>query len=1467
MSKKKKLKQGESYIRDNRPKGISKREWDKARKSEGLDPRARFFSDPVAERKKAQKSSTPTRTSGGYGGGTKTYTELTSDEKAQADSYIESIKQNTFQDASGNLMSMDPNIAKQKGYINPFQSQPTNPLTQQQPPQVQSMAPPSPQDEQKRKAMENAKAQAEMYRQEEKKNVLGRAGNSTANFYKGIGKYAGRVKENPKEEYKKFTEKTTNILGLGDGREKIAPLESDRQREINKELEMISAAQKEIEGQDFNIFGLGLRKENAAKIKELQNRRMQLSEEYRNASSDELKKAKEKADAERVFAIATMLETGGANMYKEIAKSQSPAFIKSFLKGKVDDVALEKITPQLVAAKDAKVVKSIIDTAQGLVPKQGGMFSRFFSKKPEQPKVATQPKTQAIKEIVEGKPAPDFVKKGKEDVFNVQQYMANPTNKIPDKTVTNIQKKNWFDTSKLEKNPDGTFTVYRVGKIEPGKPNSFSTTKKFADQTPYRITKEDIILDTADERFIKEIDNAYTKDTAKEVYSDAVRHWNNFEGEILVKPSTSLSQTSKLTQPLSQGKATAYRSTGSQGQIVRGNNSYNSIIPNDGASVNTTAQTGKPSKFAQRVAPDVPKPLKAQLDEVSYNPSSNKDVINKVRNVIAQSEDDALKLARQENSVEANAAATELIGKYLKEGQFEKAAALTKEVSPRFSNQGQQIQILSQYGKLTPEGATRFAQKIVDEANAKLPTSKKIQLKGSDLEELAKQAEKIQGLKEGTREYAIEVAKLMDGFASKIPASVGQKIATIQTMAQLLNPKTAIRNVVGNAFLGGMENVSDVAATGIDKILSKTLFQGQRSMALPSIKAQGKGAVSGFKLGLEDALMGVDTGALGTQFDLPRKTFRGGILGALEKGLNIELRSTDRAFYKAAYDGALESMMRANKVKVPTPEMKIRAGEEGLYRTFQNNSKLAEMLTGLKRQLNRVGTPGGEFGLGDLINKYPKTPGNIVSVGMDYSPIGLVKAANNIVKATRGITPKTIGAQREIAQNIARSLTGTGLIASGYVLAKNGIITGQKEKDYDINQQYRETGQGPFKLNIDALRRFVKGEEAKPKNGDTLVSYDWLQPNAIQFSMGANMAINNNKASEQLNTVIEGLSSGVDTLTDQPVIKGVTDFFRTATQTGGTAGITKGLVNAATNAPASFVPSLLNQMAQLRDNVARNTYSNDQVEIAINKVKQRIPGFRETLRPQIGTTGKELEQYQNGTNSIFNVMFNPSFISKINESPEAAMVLDIYERSGEVQQSPRLQEKKVKVNGQEMQLTGEQLEQMQRYTGELTTKAFERLVQDKEFQAMSDEDKAKKMSNIMTDIGKSAKVRILGDTATAKTEEQILTKATVDPETLKSFSQPEVKGKLYSKYQETAKANPVEAEKMLKEMDYPTYEAFKKERTAARASHTRQFKEYLASDNPSEATKFLETLEKEEKTRILNAMTPAMRARYNEGNK
>jgi len=739
----------------------------------------------------------------------------------------------------------------------------------------------------------------------------------------------------------------------------------------------------------------------------------------------------------------------------------------------------------------------------------------------------------------------------------------------------------------------------------------------------------------------------------------------------------------------------------------------------------------------------------------NYNPLNNDDLFARARNIVETDINKATRIAKDpvtKATAESNAISQLLIQKAQQAGNWEEAIDLVEITAKKGTEAGQAIQALSAFNRLTPEGVLRFTQRTFSNANKLSRTkklAKKLNLKLTDdlAKELTKKAREIEDMPDG-EDKIVATAELMTKINEQIPVSIGQKIATVQTLAQLLNPKTLIRNIGGNTGFSVLENISDVVGAAFDSPLS--IITGKRAKTLPSMTAQAKGFKEGLRQGIRDALHGIDTAGVPTRFDLPKTpVFKGKVGRAAEKTLNFALRVPDRAAYKAAYDGSLFNQMKAaakSKKGIfqgdPTDAMKEIAHHDALYRTFQDDNMISRAFIGIKKALNL----GQDFGMGDIVLKYPRTPANLLARGIDYSPAGFI---NTMLEASSPLFGKTFD-QKAFVESFSRVLTGTGsLVGMGALMHRMGIITGKREKDIDISQVQRISGLGQYKLNASAMKRLVASgfdvDSAKPQKGDTLYTYDWFQPAAIGISIGANIDENHQAMRDTEEKIvgpamamIEGVAEGFNTLGEQPLVQNITRLLKYGEVSEAVKGTVKQI-------PRSFIPTLLSQINQYVDNKARNVYDPNLVKEAYNGALQRIPGAAQTLPPQVGVFGNDLEMYQNGKNNLFNVFLNPSFRSEYNPTPESKLVLDLYELTGETKQAPRKVSKTTTVNGKKIKLGPKTITQMQRFIGTQSRWYFNMLANSPDFQKLTDEEKINHMSGALTNIGKAMKIVILGD--------------------------------------------------------------------------------------------------------------------------
>jgi hypothetical protein len=168
-------------------------------------------------------------------------------------------------------------------------------------------------------------------------------------------------------------------------------------------------------------------------------------------------------------------------------------------------------------------------------------------------------------------------------------------------------------------------------------------------------------------------------------------------------------------------------------------------------------------------------------------------------------------------------------------------------------------------------------------------------------------------------------------------------------------------------------------------------------------------------------------------------------------------------------------------------------------------------------------------------------------------------------------------------------------------------------------------------------------------------------------------------------------------------------------------------------AVGSFVPTLSNQIRQSSDNTTRSTYSPDLLPTIKNKAINRIPVLQKQLPPSYDTLGNKKENFQGGSNNLFNVFLNPSFVSKYKPSPEAQFVLNTINATGDESLAPRFGVKKL--DGK--QLTSDQYVEFQRIMGEEVNKGLKGMTSSGD----SEKD-ADKIDKILKAAGKVARKQI-----------------------------------------------------------------------------------------------------------------------------
>jgi len=504
--------------------------------------------------------------------------------------------------------------------------------------------------------------------------------------------------------------------------------------------------------------------------------------------------------------------------------------------------------------------------------------------------------------------------------------------------------------------------------------------------------------------------------------------------------------------------------------------------------------------------------------------------------------------------------------------------------------------------------------------------------------------------------------------------------------------------------------------------------------------------------------MGANPEGIQSQFDIkgtafnPEGNYLSRAASFLERLTGTALKAPDYAAYKRAYNNTigeiatLRAMNQGIKGKGAIKNMALgimknaddiahqTARKNGLYNTFQDENMASTAFVTLKRGLNI----NKEFGLGDILIKYPRTPGALLSRGLEYSPLGVIKSG--LTLARPWISKNAEPVRAEVIESLTRAAVGTfGLTGMGYYLANVGIITGSSPKDKDVTQLEKQSGGGPYRLNWSALKRFVSSgfnsSVTGRRPGDKLISYDWMQPLAMAVSAGANIAQNikgKKNATEGLGATLAGSFEGaINTLAEQPLIQGVTRFVQ-----GYDMG--ENVTNTAKGIPASFMPTLGKQIAQSTDNTTRLTYDTSPIKESMNMVIAKLPGLSKKLPVAYDTLGKPKEAFQGGGNNVFNVFLNPAFVSKYDVTPAAELALRTFADTGETKQFPRVAAKSFKISGKSYELTPQEYSEFQRIIGEKTQQGFSKMRRTNR-----PEEQIKDMVKVLDEAGETGKMEIL----------------------------------------------------------------------------------------------------------------------------
>ena len=657
-------------------------------------------------------------------------------------------------------------------------------------------------------------------------------------------------------------------------------------------------------------------------------------------------------------------------------------------------------------------------------------------------------------------------------------------------------------------------------------------------------------------------------------------------------------------------------------------------------------------------------------------------------------------------------------------GDVETAIDVLDTIVKRQRNAAQALQATRLLKQQDPSTQLYAAQRSVENLTEDL--KKQYGEKAPDLKIDRDLAEKFLNAKDDdARTEAMK--EIYRDIGRQMPSRFIDKWNAWRYFSMLGNPRTHVRNIVGNVGFVPAVTVKNVIGAGIESA-ANAVSGGKvgRTKAILTTKDAGliKAAWSDYANIREQALGSGkynDNVNVRQEIEEGRTIFKPKLLEAMRKFNSTALDAEDAWFSKPHYAAALAQFCKANGITAEqvaggkgieaAREYAIREAQKATYR---DTNAFSQMISDLGRyrgdnKMKRLGST-----LAEGILPFRKTPANILVRGVEYSPIGFLKSISyDLVQVQKGNMQAT-----EMIDRASAGLTGTGLMMLGLYMAKEGILRGsggddEKKKKFDELQGHQE-----YALEL--------------PNG-TSITLDWLAPEALPFFVGANLyeQMQANNGYLTMSDMLQAASNVTDPLLSMSCLQSLNDVFDAVgyASSGDTNALTSAVASAATSYLTQGIPTVFGQAERTGESERMTTYTDKNkfltpdMQYALGKASARIPGVDYGQIPFIDAWGRT-ENSGGVVARAFNNFANPAYTSKVSGSKMEDELSRLYEATGEAKVLPQRAPKSFTVNKENKQLTGEEYVKYATKRGQTSYKIVSELTGLASYKSMSDGDKA-----------------------------------------------------------------------------------------------------------------------------------------------
>ena len=682
-------------------------------------------------------------------------------------------------------------------------------------------------------------------------------------------------------------------------------------------------------------------------------------------------------------------------------------------------------------------------------------------------------------------------------------------------------------------------------------------------------------------------------------------------------------------------------------------------------------------------------------------------------------------------------------------GDSKTAFDLTCAIASAAHDSAQVVQAMNLMNRLTPEGRLLTLRRLVDRMNDRAArqnrTPRQSAENNGDVEGArVDYIDKVTGftlsdelatnylMAETDAERAAAWDAITTSISDQIPSTFREKANFWRYTSMLTNPTTHIRNIMGNAIQFGARKIKDGVGTALERAVIKD--QSQRTKAVnvdKDLKAFAKGQYETD----QNAAMGSgkysDATAAGIEREIQskRKMFKGeDVLSRAVQGIgDLNSRALDYEdviFNRNAYVDSFAQALQAKGVTAAEAHAGTRAAdveaarayaiEEAQRATYRNTTALSEALSKMGRYQGDNQVLRAASFAADAFLPFRKTPANILTTGLDYSPIGLgkgIKEAMFDVKSGKCTAADAV-------DSIASGLTGTGILALGAYLAAEGLLHVRAGDDDKEEAFEKSMGKQDYAIQI----------------GDRSYTLDWAVPAAMPLFAGAAIMESVRKGGGTFDALVDSLLGMQDVVLETSMLSSLNDLVSNISYAKSKPLY---LIDRAVSSYAGqYIPTIGSKAASVFDDTVRKSYvekGSGQVTSDVNYFLQgaakKVPGARNQLQPLVDMWGNEVS---NGSapERVFQSFLSPGFLKAQDNSPATQEIRRLAKATGDSTVYPKAAEKSYTVGGETRTLTGEEYTRYAKAMGQTRKELVEAAVKLPAYKAMSDSEKTDYIQNV-----------------------------------------------------------------------------------------------------------------------------------------